>query len=93
MDLQNRVRNATMAKAKKTALAYFPVTSTWRSLILIDIPVVDPQNEFKEARSSTALYDRYVQVPVKHDFSETFYREKFDGFFLEKVSGIILLII
>ena len=93
MATKNRLRNATIAESNKISLAHFTETPMWRLLRPIDTAMVDSQNEFKEAREPTVPYESDVQVPVKHDFSETFYREKFDGFFLEKVSGIILLII
>ena len=73
-----------MYKAKKTALAQFPETETWRFLRPIDTSVVDPQNEFTWARSKTVPDDSDVRVPVKHDFSETFERDNFDGKFVGK---------
>ena len=43
--------------------------------------MVDPKNYFTGARAPTLPADRELQVPLKHDFSETFEREKFDGDF------------
>ena len=68
-----------MDEANKTALANFPETVTWRSLRPIDTPVVEPQNEFAGARSPTVPDDSDVQVPVNHEFSETFQSKEFDG--------------
>ena len=78
VSMQNRVRNVTMAKAKKKDLVNFPETATLRSLRLIKTPVVDPQNEFAVARAPKFLDDSEVQVPVKHNFDETFERDKFN---------------
>ena len=50
----------------------------WRSLRLINTPVVEPQNEFPVARAPTVPDTNEVQVSVNNDFSETFDREKFD---------------
>ena len=60
---------------------------TWRLLRPIDTAVGDPHNELSGARALTVPYDMEVQVLVNHDFSETFYREKFDGDFVGK-SGL-----
>ena len=57
----------------------FPETATWCLLRPIDTPVVDSHNEFTGSREPTIPDDSYVQVPVKHDFSEIFEREKIDG--------------
>ena len=84
MDMQNRVRNVTMAEANKTPLAHFMETATWRLLRPIDTPAVEPQNEFTGDRAPSVPYYSDVQVPVKHDFSNTFERDKFDGRFLGK---------
>ena len=84
MAMQYRVRNVTMAEANKTPLAHFMETATWRLLRPIDTPVVEPQNEFTGARAPTVPDDSDVQVPVKHDFSEAFERNKFDGKFVGK---------
>ena len=68
-----------MYESNKKALAYFPETETWHALILIKIPMVDPQNELTAGRAPTALDDSRVKMPVKHELSEKFEREKFDG--------------
>ena len=44
----------------------------------IDTPVVEPHNEFTESRLPKVPDDSEVQVPVKHDFSETFEREEYN---------------
>ena len=51
-------------------------------LIVIDTVVVDPQNEFSGDRAPTAPDDSAVQVPVNHDFSDIFERDKFDCIFV-----------
>ena len=68
-----------MAKGNKNDFAHFPETAMWRSLMPINTPVVDPHNGFAGARESTVPDESYIQVTVKHDFSETFEREKFNG--------------
>ena len=73
-----------MAQSKKTALDHFMGTVTWRFLRPINIAVVYPRNEFSGARSPRVPYDSEVQVLVKHDFSETFERDTFDGEFVGK---------
>ena len=50
-----------------------------RALRPIPTPVVEPHNEFAAARAPIFPYDSEAQVPAKHDFSDTFEREKFDG--------------
>ena len=45
----------------------------------IDTPVVEPHNELAAARETTVSKYSEVQVPLNHDFNETFYRERFDG--------------
>ena len=84
VDMQNRLRNITMAEANYTNLAHFMVMATWRLLRPIDTSAVYPQNEFTGAREPTFPDDSGVQVPVKHDFSEIFEREKFDGKFVDE---------
>ena len=74
MKIQNRVMNVRMGEANKNYLAYFLETTTWRTLRLIFIPVVDPNNAFAADRAPTVPYDSVVQVPVNREFSETFYR-------------------
>ena len=76
---KNRLRNTTMVKSNKTTFSYFTETEMWHLFRPIDIDVVEPQNEFSRSREITAPYEIDVQVPVKHDFSETFERDKFDG--------------
>ena len=73
-----------MAKANKTIFKYFPETEMWHLLTPIDTDVVDPHNEFSRSRAITSPYDIDVQVPAKHDFSETFERDKIDGKFVGK---------
>ena len=69
-----------MNKANKTALTHFPESAMRCFLIPTYTAVVGPQNEFIRSRSQTFRDDSDVQaVPVKHDFGETFYREKFYG--------------
>ena len=51
----------------------------WRSLRRIETPVVEPYNKLVVSRATTFPYSSEVLVPVKHDFSETFEREKLDG--------------
>ena len=41
--------------------------------------MVEPQNEFTVARAPIVPDESEVQLPVKHEFSEIFGREKFDG--------------
>ena len=41
--------------------------------------MVDTKNEFAVARTPTLTDDSKLQVTVKHDFSETFERDKLDG--------------
>ena len=79
-----------MSEANKTALAHFTETETWSLLRPINTAVVEPHNEFTGAGEPTVPNYSDIQVPVKHDFSETFERKKFDGNFLIKVSFIIL---
>ena len=67
MEMQNRVKNFTMDKANKTALAYLLETSMWRLIRLIEKPVVEPQNEFSVDRSPTVPDYSEVQVPVNCD--------------------------
>ena len=55
------------------------VISMWHSLILIETPVVEPQNYFTVYRTPTVPDDSELQVPVNHEFSETFERETLDG--------------
>ena len=70
-----------MVKSNKTPLAHFPETEIWLLLRPIDTAVVEHNNEFKGSRLTTVSYDSDIQVPAKHEFSETFEREKFDGDF------------
>ena len=84
MDIQNRLRNGTMAKANKTTLENFSETVIWRLLVPINTYMVEPQNEFTGDTAPTVLYYSGVQVPVKHAFNETFEREKSDGGFVGK---------
>ena len=73
-----------MAEAKKTELAHFPEMAMWSFLRPIDKPAVQTQNTFSRYKAPTDSYDIDVQVPVKHDFSETFQRDRFDGRFVGK---------
>ena len=41
--------------------------------------MVEPYNKLVVSRATTFPYSSEVLVPVKHDFSETFEREKLDG--------------
>ena len=84
VDMQNRVRDITMARSNKTDLVHFTETTMWCFLRPIDISVIEPQNEFTGDRAPSVPYYSDVQVPVKHDFSNTFERDKFDGRFLGK---------
>ena len=68
-----------MAEANKTTLLYYPEMEMWRSLRPVDTHVVDPKNGFTRDTAKAVPYGSYVQVPVNHDFSETFNMEKFDG--------------
>ena len=68
-----------MAKANKTDLVYFPEMEMWRSLRPINTPVMEPHNEFSEVREPTVTDESDVQVPVKHEFSDIFEREKLYG--------------
>ena len=77
--IQNRVRNVTMYEANRKDLSHYTETLTCRSLRLIKTPVVEPQNEFAAARAPKVTDDSEVQVPVKHEFSEKFEREKLNG--------------
>ena len=70
-----------MAESEKNFLVHIPETGTCRLLRPINTAVVEPQKKFAGAWAPTVPYDSDVEVPVKHDFSETFEREKFDGFF------------
>ena len=70
--MQNRVMNVNMTEAKKTDLAHLMETAIWRLLRPINTVVVDPQNKITGVQSPTTTYNSDVQVPVKHDFSETF---------------------
>ena len=54
----------------------------WHTLIPIDTPVMEPQNEFTGAGAPTVPDDSDVQVPVKHYFSNTFERDESDGKFV-----------
>ena len=47
--IQNRVRNVTMVRANKTALAHLTETSMWCFLRTIVTSMVETQNEFIEA--------------------------------------------
>ena len=69
--MENSVRNATMAELKK-GFDVFLDKAMWRLLRPIETPVVEPQNEFTVARAPTVSDDSEVQVPVKHNFSDTF---------------------
>ena len=69
-------------KFKKTSLANFPEKGTWHLLRPIPTAVVESYNEFTGDRTPTVPDNSYVQISVKHDFSETFEREKFDGVLL-----------
>ena len=82
--IQNRLSNVKIAESNKTALVHFPETATWRWVVMINTDVVDPQNEFSGYMSLTVPYGSDVQVPVKHEFSETFERDKFDEKFIGK---------
>ena len=73
-----------MAEANKNALAYSTETSMWRLLRQTNIAVVEPQNELAGARAPTVPDESDVQVLMKHEFSETFERDKFDGKFVHK---------
>ena len=53
--------------------------TTWLSLIPIKTSVVEPQNEFTVDRAPIVPDESEVQFPVKHEFSEIFEREQFDG--------------
>ena len=77
--MHNMLMNVTMSESKKNDLAHFPERAMWPFLRSIDTAVVDPQNKFAGARSQKFLDDSYIKVPVKHEFSETLEREKFDG--------------
>ena len=70
--MQNRLRNFTLSKANTTDLAHFPETLMWHLIRPIDTAVAEPHNLFAEARATTVPDDNNVQVPVKHDYSETF---------------------
>ena len=72
MDIQNRFKNVTIAESNKTALVHFPEMVRWCLPIPINIAVLGPQNEFTGDMQPTVPYYSYVQVPDKHDFSETF---------------------
>ena len=48
---------------------------TWGLIIPINIDMVEPQNEFAEDRVPTVPYYSEVQVPLKHDFNDTYERE------------------
>ena len=41
--------------------------------------MVEPQNEFTVTRAPIVPDESEVQFPVKHEFSDIFEREKFDG--------------
>ena len=90
MEMQSRVRNATMDEDNKKALSCFTETATWPFLRPIKTPVVEPQNGFAVARAPIGLDDSEVRVTVNHDFSETFERDQLDGKQLAKVGCIIL---
>ena len=68
-----------MEKSNKKALEYFPEMATQCALITIKPPVVDSHNQFAPNRSQTVPDVSEVQIPKKHDFSETFERDKVDG--------------
>ena len=44
VEMQNRSRNVTMSKTNKKDLDHLPEMVMWSSIIMIDIPVVKPQN-------------------------------------------------
>ena len=68
-----------MTKPDKKDLAQYPETATWCLLRMINTPVVDPHNEFTATMAPAVPEYSYVQVTVKHNFSETFERKKYDG--------------
>ena len=68
-----------LPKPTKRIWHIYQETATCRSLIPIKKPVVEPQNEFTVARSTTVPDDIGEQVEVKLVFSETFEWDKFDG--------------
>ena len=82
-----------MAEANKTVWAHFPETAMWRLIRTIDTAVVEPQNEFTEARAPIVPDDSGLQVPVKHDPAKHLRGRNMMRNMLEKVSGIILLIV
>ena len=53
--------------------------ATLRLLRPTKTTVVDPHNEYTEAREPTVSYDSEVQITVKYDFCEILDRDKFDG--------------
>ena len=68
-----------MDKDKKTTLAHILETSMCCFLRTINTAMVDTQNEFTGDRAQKVPYDSDAQVPVKHEFSDTF-----DGKFVGK---------
>ena len=64
-----------MAEPIKNALLHFLETATWNLLRPIDTPVMGHQNKFSVARAPTVPDESEVQVPLNHDFSDTFERE------------------
>ena len=72
-------------------MAHFTDTATWRLLIKIDTDVEKSQNELSGAREPKVPDDSVVQVPGKHDFSETFEKGNFIVNLLVKVDCIIFV--
>ena len=56
----------------------------WLLIIPIDTSMVYPHNEFTGAKAPKVPDESDVQVPVNHDFCETFERDNFDGKFVGK---------
>ena len=65
-----------MAKSNITTLAHLTEVVMWCSLGPIVAPMVKTQNKFTGVRAQTIPDESDVQVPVQHDFSVTFERNK-----------------